>query len=88
MSNLGKRAERIELGNSTAQLIYGWLRQLEKPSDAMNVLCSVQAMMCLQCRDKSKPLDEDQIRAMMAQMTDNVVTLIRGEMDGAPAYPN
>ena len=84
MTSLGKRKDRIQLGNQTAQLIYGWLRQLEKPSDAMNVLCSVQALMVMQCRDKSKGLDESQIRAMMGQMTDNVVNLILGEENAAP----
>ena len=88
-SRLGKRADRINAGNATAQLIYGWLRQMDKPSEAMNVLCSVQAMVCIQCRDRSKPFDEDQIRAMMANMTDNVVTLIlQGQEDETGAKPN
>ena len=90
MTNLGKRKDRIKLGDQTAQLIYGWLRQCAKPSDAMNVLCAVQALMVMQCRDKSKPLDETQIRVMMGNMTDNVVQLIMGEENAAsePARPN
>ena len=85
-SNRGKRADRIERGNSTAQMIYATLRTLPRPSDAMTALCSVQAMMVVMCAP-AHPVDETTIRAMMAQMTDNVVRLIKGEQDG-PSDPD
>jgi uncharacterized membrane protein YccC len=41
--------------------------------------CAVQAMMVISCAPKDAALDEGRIRAMMANMTDNVVALIQGE---------
>lgn len=81
-SNRGKRADRIQQGNETAQMIFAALRSLPRPSDAMTALCSVQAMMVVMCAPVH-PVDEATIRAMMANMTDNVVKLIQGEQDGA-----
>ena len=78
-TNRGKRADRIQRGNDTAQVIYALLRGLPKPSEAMSALCSVQALMCVQCGPPD--LAEPQIRAMMAEMTENVVTLILGEQE-------
>ncbi len=75
----GKRADRIQRGNEAAQMIYMALRALPKPSEAMSALCSVQALMCIQCGPHD--LDEAKIRAMMANMTDNVVTLILAEQE-------
>ena len=77
----GKRADRIQRGNETAQMIYATLRALPAPSEAMSALCSVQAMMVIACAPKDAALDEPRIRAMMANMTDNVVTLILAEQE-------
>ncbi len=76
----GKRADRIQRGNEAAQMIYALLRGLPNPSEAMTALCSVQALMCIQCGPPD--LDEPKIRAMMAEMTNNVVKIIQGEQDG------
>ena len=81
-SSRGKRADRVQLGNETAQMMFAALRSLPRPSDAMTALCSVQAMMVVMCAPKH-PVDESTIRAMMENMTDNVVKLIQGEQDGA-----
>jgi len=78
-SSRGKRADRIARGNEAAQMIYATLRALPKPSEAMSALCSVQAMMCILCGPHD--LDEAKIRAMMKEMTNNVVRLIQGEQD-------
>lgn len=77
----GKRADRIQRGNETAQMIYATLRAMPRPSEAISALCAVQAMMVISCAPKDAALDEGRIRAMMANMTDNVVALILAEQE-------
>jgi hypothetical protein len=69
------KSSRERAIQSTAELIFNWLKQLPSPRDGIAALMMTQAAMIW----TQRPADEETVRKLLAEYTDGVVALWKAQ---------